>query len=195
MMQKEIGMKIEPATIKRLINDHYFSSLEIRLKRILLGEDSYNFLVSIGNQRFVLKWYKEIDQESMREELLAMRWLNTHGVLVPDVLYTQEGGLFVEVDGTFAVLFEYIEGDVLDDTFSSAIQIARFLAEFHAKSTQYIGRFCPDRSEISRLKAFKSVCETTQGYLSVEGIQPAIPGEGCSISGIVPSDSFTQRRA
>ena len=26
-------------------------------------------------------------------------------------------------------------------------------------------------------------------------ILPAIPGEGCSISGIVPSDSFTQRRA
>jgi hypothetical protein len=32
-------------------------------------------------------------------------------------------------------------------------------------------------------------------HISWNDIQTAIPGEGCSISGIVPSDSFTQRRA
>ena len=159
--------------IRQTLSDNYFPADKAEIKEIAAGGDSYNFLVSLGSRRFVLKWYENMEQEKVLEELSAMKWLKAQGVPLPGIVENRAGVLLTVVAGASVVLLEYIEGVAADDRLRSGILIATFLADFHTESTKYSGEFCSDRSEFVRLKAFKDICEDRK-YLNVDGIQSFI---------------------
>ena len=60
---------VDTTAIRRALNVFYFTTAEARVERIPVGEDSENFLVASGDRKFVLKWFADIDRESIGEEL------------------------------------------------------------------------------------------------------------------------------
>ena len=165
---------MDTSSLKRILRDHYFDALDVRIERIPLGYDSDNFQVFANAHKYVLKSYRNVDREDLRQELLAMNWLRGRGVRLPRVIELRDGDLFVESAEASVAMFEFIAGKPLDDRFQSGMRIARFLAHFHSVAGQYTSEFCHARTEVERLNAFKQTCEETSRLFGIEGVQPFI---------------------
>jgi glycosyltransferase involved in cell wall biosynthesis/Ser/Thr protein kinase RdoA (MazF antagonist) len=79
---------------------------------VLIRESADNLVFKIedGDKKAILRISKRLHFDDIRFEYEAMQYLKKNGVQTPELIVTDQGELYVDIDGSVAVMLKFIEG-------------------------------------------------------------------------------------
>lgn len=135
--------------LKKLIQTRYLEAQDPEVFPILHGEENQNFLVTAGEQKYVLRLYSthhstagRREKRDIETELDFIDHMRVHQVPTPRVIAARDGGRVITSSFAgqirFAVLFEFIQGQEASTyTAESARSVAETLLLMHNASQLY----------------------------------------------------------